>query len=229
VFLPVLLLALRPDAGCGEMFGIDLRQAMTGTAIAAFAVFFPSFFNIATSPLAHLSFDKARFLPMLPETSGHQDIFIRRDRAYMMTAQVFRDHEAGPWERYAEEVGRPPASEFQGVRFPSCEWSAGSRALFESLGADLASAGLPEGSRLLTADLLSAYHLFAPLEPPKGSAPWYYGGLTGLENADYVLVPKCAFTAGVRRIVLGEMQASGAEFSLVRDNELYALFSVSGE
>jgi hypothetical protein len=207
------------------VFGVETRFAMTATAVAAFAVFFPSFFNIATSPLAHLSFDKARFLPMVPD--GDEDIYVRRDRAFMMTAQVFKDQEPGPWMRYAEVIGRPEVTEFQGIAFESCEFQAGSRAMFETLGNDLAEAALPEGSTLLVADLLSAYHLFAPVEPPKGSAPWYYGGLTGLENTDYVMVPKCAFTAGVRRIVLAEMEASDVTFTLVRDNDLMALFAVS--
>lgn len=226
LFLPVLLLALRPEAGTGKIFGLDLRVASTVTALAAFVLFFPSLVNIALSPVKHLSFDKARFLPMLPEDAGHQDIYIRRDRAYMMTAQVFRDQEPGPWAEYADAVGRAPVPEFEGVAFPNCEWMAGSRGLLETLGADLAAADLPPGSRLFVADLLAAYWFFAPVSPPGGSAPWYYGRLTGLENTDYVMVPKCAFTAPVRNIILAELEASGAGFTLVRDNDLLALFRV---
>ena len=61
--------------------------------------------------------------------------------------------------------------------------------MLETLGAELVDAGVPEGSRLFTADLLAAYWFFAPVVPPEGSAPWYYGQLTGLENTDYVMVP----------------------------------------
>lgn len=226
IFLPVLLLALLPKDGEARVLGVDARRVGTFASVAAFAVIFPSLFNIALSPVKHLSYGQARFLPMLPEAAGHQDVFIRRDRAYMMTAQVYRDQEPGPWVGYAEEVRRPPIPEFQGVRFAHCEWMAGSRALLETLGADLAAAGLPDGSRLFAADLIAAYWFFAPVTPPKGSAPWYYGKLTGLQNTDYVMVPKCAFTAGVRNIVLREMAASEATFTLVRDNELMALFRV---
>lgn len=227
LFVPVLLLALRPEAGHARVFRLDARDATTLTALAAFVVILPSLFNIALSPVKHLSFDQARFLPMVPEEQGHQDVFIRKDRAFMMTAQVYRDQEPGAWSVYESEVGRRPVPEFGGAVFPHCEFMAGSRAMLETLGADLAAAGLPTGSRVFTADLLSAYWFFAPIAPPEGHAPWYYGGLTGLENTDYVMVPKCAFTTGVRNIVLRELAASDFDLTLIRDNELMALYRVN--
>ena len=77
--------------------------------------------------------------------------------------------------------------------------------MLETLGAELVDAGVPEGSRLFTADLLAAYWFFAPVVPPEGSAPWYYGRLTGLENTDYVMVPKCPFATRARDIIIGEL------------------------
>ncbi len=226
LFLPVLLLALRAPSGTGAFFGADLRHAMTVAAVAGFAIFFPSFFNMATTPLAHLSFDKSRFLPMLPESEGHQDIFVRRDRAFMTTAQIYRDQEPGAWARYSAELGRASLPELEGVAFPHCQWQAGSRALLETLGVDLVEAGVSEGSTLFTADLLAAYRFFAPVRPAEGSAPWYYGGLTGLENTDYVMVPKCAFTAGVRDLMIRELAGSDLSLTLVRDNDLMALYRI---
>ena len=226
LFIPVLLLAIRPAEDRYKVLGFDTRHVSTAAAVAAFAIFLPSMFNIALSPVKHLSLGTERFLPMLPESAGHQDLFIRRDRAYTMTAQIYRDQEPGPWARYATEINRPPIPEFQGISFPHCEWMAGSRALLETLGADLQSANLPPDSTLFVADLLAAYWFFAPVSPPKGSAPWYYGELTGLQNSDYVMLPKCAFTTGVRNIVMRELQASNTRLTLVRDNALMALFQV---
>lgn len=226
LFVPILLLALRPMERAGEIFGTDLRCTMGVTAIVAVVYFLPSLFNIAMSPVDHLAFDKSRFRPMLPEEAGHQYVFIRTDRAYSMTAQIYMDQQPGPWERYAEIIDRPPPSVFQGVSFPNCEWMAGSLAFFEVLSEDLARAGLPEGSRIMTADNLVAFWLFGPWEPPQGSAPWYYGNLPGLRNTDYVLIPKCGFLNSVRGIMIGDLKASGASFTLERDNELYALFRV---
>ncbi|MEM6387644.1 MAG: hypothetical protein AAF718_15560 [Pseudomonadota bacterium] len=227
LIVPVLMLALRPEDGAAQVLRFDARLVANGTALAALVVIFPSLFNVALSPVKHVSFDQARFLPMLPEEQGHQDIFIRRDRAYMMTAQVNRDQEGGAWDAYAAEVRRAPIPEFGGVAFPYCEFMAGSRAILETLGTDLIAANLPRDSRVFTADLLTAYWFFSPVLPPEGSAPWYYGRLTGLENADYVMVPKCAFTTQVRNVILGEMAASRFGFTLVRDNDLMALFRVT--
>ncbi|MEM7753130.1 MAG: hypothetical protein AAF230_06935 [Pseudomonadota bacterium] len=227
VFLPVLILAYRPTLD-GAVFGFDAQKVATVAAVSAFAVFFPSFANLALSPLSHLSLDKSGFQPMLPEGAGHDGIFIRQDRAYNMAAQVFRDQEPGPWAPYTQVLERAPLAEFQGVVFPECNWLSGSKGYFETLGGDLAAAGLPEGSRLLNADLMAAFWFFAPVSPPEGSAPWYYGRLTGLENTDYIMVPKCAFATPVRNIMLQEMAEADVQFTLVRDNDLMALFRVGG-
>ena len=68
--------------------------------------------------------------------------------------------------------------------------------------------------------------MFGPFDTLEGGAPWYYGGLTGLENADYVLIPKCSFVARVRGIMVEDLQTANATYDLVRDNALYALFAV---
>ena len=65
--------------------------------------------------------------------------------------------------------------------------------------------------------------LFAP---PENGAPWYYGDLSGLDNSDYVLIPKCGFVGRVRSVMIDDLNASDRDFELVRDNDLYALFSV---
>jgi len=226
LFLPVLLLALRPEAGFDTVFGFDLRRSMETTALVAVVVFFPSLFNIAMSPFEHLAFDRSRFVPMLPQQTGHQDIFIREDRAFQMTARVFKDHEDGPWAKYSERVEREPETVFKGITFPSCEWMAGSRGFFDEISADLQLAGIPEGSRLFTADVLTAFWLFGPFEAPDKNAPWYYGDLSGLENSDYVLIPKCGFVGRIRGIIVDDLENSGYEFELERDNSLYALFAV---
>ncbi|NNE81835.1 MAG: hypothetical protein HKN18_16325 [Silicimonas sp.] len=224
--LPVLLMSLRPEIGFAALAGVDLRVLMASAAWMAVALNFPSFVNNASSPIEHVAFDKDRFVPMLPAERGHQDIYIRVDRAYMMTAQVFKDLEQEVWSPYSEIVERAPLQEFGGITVPHCEWMAGSKAYFEVFTADLVTSGIPAGSQIFTADILSGFWLFGPFEPLQGGAPWYYSGLAGFQNADYVLIPKCSFVARVRGIMIKDLKASGAEFNLVRDNELYALFSI---
>ena len=222
----LLLFALRPVEGQAEAAGHDLRFVMGGAAWVALALNFPALVVNAVSTSNHAAFDTSRFIPMLPPEMGHPDIFIRSDRAYTMTAQVDMDREMAEWAGYATLVEREPLDVFEGVTIPQCEWMAGSRAYFERLSEDLIEAGIAEGSQLFVTDILSAFWMFGPFDVLEGSAPWYYGGLTGLENADYVLIPKCSFVARVRGIMVADLAASGAGFDLVRDNALYALFSV---
>ena len=40
------------------------------------------------------------------------------------------------------------------------------------------------------------------------------------------MVPKCAFAAGARNIILAELATSTTQFALIRDNELMALYRV---
>ncbi len=225
--LGVLVFALRPMPGVGVVAGHDLRLVMGGAAWLALAVNFPSLLVNATSTTNHAAFAKERFIPMLPVEMGHPDIYIRIDRAYMMTAQVDLDRELEEWAAYQEVVERAPLYEFEGVTIPQCEWMAGSRAYFERLSTELKADGVVPGSQLFVSDILSAFWLFGDFDVLEGGAPWYYGGLTGLENADYVVIPKCSFVSRVRGIMIEDLQASGAGFDLVRDNALYALFSVN--
>ena len=226
-FLGLAIFALRPESGVGKIFGQDLRLLMGGAAWVALALNFPSLFSNATSPLSHAQMDAARFEPMIPSALGHQDIFVRTDRGNAMVALVHRDRESAAWARYAPIVDRAPLSEFGAVVFPYCEWASGSRAYLERVAEELVQDGLTPESQVLFADSLAGLWLFGPFTPLSGGAPWYYGGLTGLENADYLVIPKCAFVAGLREIMIKELKTSELRFSLVRDTEIYAVFEVT--
>ena len=226
-FMPVLLLTLRPAHGYAQIAGFDIRRAMETLSAVAIALNFPSLVNSALSNIDHAAFPKDDFVPMLPvEKMGQQDIHIRIGRAYTLTAQVDMDRRIPALSRYSEIVEREPLSEIGGVTLPQCEWMAGPLAYFEVISADLVANGVPEGSQLFTTDILSAFHLFGPFEPLERGAPWYYGNLTGLENADYVLIPKCTFVDRYRRVMIDELLQSDAKLDLVLDNDIYALFTV---
>ncbi len=224
--MPVLLLSLRPAADEATLPRDSLRQAMTALAIVAAALEFPSLYNAFRVNFEHLAFDPARFVRMLPDPA-QDDLFIRSDRGYMMTANVDLDRTMPEWARYSEVVDRPPLAELKGATFPACEWMAGSRAFFETLGDAMADAGVPEGGKVFVADILSAFWLFGDLAPLDGGAPWYYGGLTGLDNADFVMVPKCSFVQRVRGIMVEDLKAVEDRLELVRDDDLMALYRVS--
>lgn len=229
LFLPVLLMALRPEPGVYRVAGVDLSDGAAWISAAALALYFPSLANLALSPVNHAAIQSAEFLPMLPDQSEDQDIFIRVDRATTMTAEIHLDATSPVWAKYAEQADREPPLSVAGIDLPHCELLAGSRAYFVEITDDLERAGIPEGSQFFTTGILSAFWLFGPYAPLQGGAPWYYGNLSGIENADYVLVPKCGYVSRVLRIMLNDLETAGVELSVVRDNELYVLLESAAQ
>ena len=220
------MMALRPAAGTRVVNGVDMRTALTMTSLAAVMIFSTSAFTLAMSPLRQFAQAIDRYDPMLPALPGHQDILVRKDRAYTLTAEINLDQPTSVWGKYRTLADRPDPPTLGGVTFPHCEILAGTSAWFNEISADLVAAEIPAGSQIFTTDILTAFWLFVPFEPLQNGAPWYYGNLSGIENADYVLVPKCNFVARVYGIMLRELDDADLTLTLVRDNELYALFSL---
>ena len=224
LFMAFLILAYRPEAGFGDVLGVDIRAAMSVTALVAVLINLPSLYTTAKSPFEHLAFNKADFIPYLNDPA-QDDFFIRRDRATLLTALYALDDSPGVWEKYREPSGRQDIPEIGGVRFPMCELAAGSYALLNEVADRLTADGVPSGSQLFSTGLLSAFWLYGDFEPLEKGAPWYYGELTGIENADYLVIPKCVFVERVRRLVIAELLEAEIPLTLVEDNELYALFT----
>ena len=224
--IAAVMMALRPEVGVRTMNGLDMRTALTVTSLAAVMVFSTSAFTLTMSPLRHVAQQIERYDPMLPALPRHQDIFVRKDRAYSLTAEIYLDQPTSVWSKYRTLADRPDPPSLGGVTFPHCTILAGTSAWFEEISTDLVSADIPAGSQLFTTDILTAFWLFEDFEPLQSGAPWYYGNLSGIDNADYVLVPKCSFVKRVYGIMLAELSAADLPLTLVRDNELYALFSL---
>lgn len=226
LFLLVLLLTLKPEPGAYTLRNLDLASVSNWLAAAVIAFALPSLYTMARSPLSHLAIKSHKFIPMLPAQPDGQDVFIRNDRANTLTAQFHVDEEVEGWSKYREIVGREPVLEVAGVRQSPCEFFAATHAYFYELSADLRAANLPEDSQVFNADALSAHWLFGGHAPLKGASPWYYGRLTGIENADYVMIPKCAIVWTVTMLVVEELKLAGAELTLVRDSDFMYLFEV---
>ena len=222
----VVLLALRPGPET-EYDGPGLRSAMTATALVAAVLYLPSAWTMILSPLRHISQDASQYEAMLPALPGESDMLIRTDRARTMTAQVHLDVEGSVWAPQREAAGRAPLPELGGIGFPHCELQAGTLAFFEEIAADLADLRTAGPMQLFTTDILSAFWVFGVGEPLQNGAPWYYGDLTGIENATHVLVPKCTFVSRVHGIMLGELAAADLDLTPVRNTEAYVLYEIS--
>ena len=222
-----LMVVLRPAPGARVVHGMDIHTGLTTLSAAAVLLFLPSAMTLAMSPLRHSAQDISKYEPMLPAFPQHADIMVRSDRANTMTAMVELDVPGSVWFKYRDVAGRTDPETLFGVPLPACELQAGTMAWFREISADLADANLPSGSALFVTDIIAAFWLFGDFAPLQDGAPWYYGNLSGMANADYVLAPKCGFVPRARALMVDELEASDYGLTPIRDNELYVLYSVT--
>jgi len=98
-------------------------------------------------------------------------------------------------------------------------------AWFEAISDDLKASGLTKGRTVFTANILSALWLFDAYAPLPNATPWYYGGLPGWSEADYLLVPRCPLSAKVRKLILDEVAETDVALEEVRRNEMSVLYA----
>ena len=227
MLLAILVLTLRPAPGTTSDEGWDMHTALTATALSAAVFILPSFANIATSQVRHLGNDPADYTAMLPAMPQHADFQTTLIRAHTMNFEVALDQEnPARWAEHTDLAGRLPDVELAGRTFRACELSAGTVAWFTEIASQLETDGIPDDSQIFAADVLSGFWMFGNTAPLKGAAPWYYGGLTGLENADYVLVPTCPILQQIRRLIVTELTAKQVPLTEIAHNDLYTLFEI---
>jgi len=228
LLLGVLLLALRPGADkvVRNGFGWPMREALGVTAAMALALSAPSFFNLAYSPFRHLRLDEAKHAPVLPRGGVHEDLQSADIRVMRIDARIALDTDGSGLETYREGARRDDPSEFQGEVFPFCTVELGLTSVTDAIARDLDAAGLAQGRKVFVADILSFYWLFGTLEPLQGGAPWYYGGLPGWDDADYLLIPLCPISPSVQAGILTTLDEAGTDgLTEIRRTSLYVLFA----
>ncbi len=222
----ILLLALYQQLRGSSSLGSETGIEIPILASVAIALALPSAATLGLSQLRHFARSDEIYVPMLPQQIGHQDILVQANRAFTMNAEIELDRREPYWHKYSELAGRGEPISLAGTEFPRCELAAASLAFLEGISADLETANLPENSQIFTTDILTVFWLFTSDQPLEGGAPWYYGGLSGLENADFVLVPKCSFYGLMHSVMIDELNAAPVTLYPVRENELYVLFQV---
>jgi len=228
LLLGVLLLAQMPSAEVRNGFGWDMRSALKSTAAVAFAMAAPSFFNLAYSPYRHYFVDTEDYSQMLPKAEQHSDIYTKNLRTARTNANVPLAVAGTGLTAYEEMADRDDPTVFKGETLPDCELSLGLTAWFDVIVSDLDAAGLAQGRAIFAADLFSSHWLFGSPVPLEGGSPWYYGGLPGLENTDFLLVPLCPIVQSSRRQILELIEEAGLQFTEVRRTPLYILFAPIG-
>lgn len=230
--LGLLLMAMTPEQPVRNGFGWDLSRAIPMAGLAALMLSLPSFLNMAVSPLRHASTDVEDYAPLMPGTGVHEDLQTFAPRAYRVDVRRAMDGPDTVFAAYYDEEARTDSAvNFKGEDLPFCSLELGMVAWFKTVADDIAGWPGGKGAQIFTADLLSSYWMYADLTPLKGGAPWYYGDLSGIENADFLMVPSCPLSADTRMKILNEV--SGQDWidkvTEVRRTELYTLYALPGE
>lgn len=220
--LALLAFLLRPAPGATNGMGWDLRAALGVTGIAALCFGAPSAINLAFSPWRHLAADTEETVPLLPRLAMHDDLRTPGGRLYTVNLKEPYDKPGDPFATFRDYAKREDAPVLNGETLPECQIEGGISGWFELVDDDLTAAGFA-GSAILGTDLYSAYWMFGDFKPVRGAAPWYYGGLPGARNADYIVVPICPMAFSLRSEMLKAFAEGGWTLREVRRTPLYIL------
>jgi hypothetical protein len=207
-------------------YGWNMRKALGTIGVMALAFGAPSALNLAFSPFRHLASDTEKTAPLLPALPQHADLRTEEKRIYTANLKRPYDNPGDPFAAYREIAEREDPDTLNGEVLPMCQFEGGMTPWFEVVAADLEQAGYA-GSRIISTDLYSAYWMFGDFQSVKGAAPWYYGGLPGIENADYIVVPLCPMSLSLRHEMLSALDKKGWTLREVRRTDLYILMAAS--
>lgn len=220
----IFVFLLRPAAGTRNEWGWDLRLGLTVLGVAAFAHEAPTAINMAFSTPRHFGETTQGKMPMLFLQDRHQDLIVGQTR--QMTTNAAAQPVDVPWpdpEQWDRWIDRSEPVVFRGEALPNCELAAGGLVGWNlSMTKDLENAGYA-GEQIFVADLFNALWLYGDFPAVRGVAPWSFGKLSGLEEADYVVVPLCVSLAKVRAEIVDELEVNQVPLTEVRRTSQYIL------
>jgi len=74
------------------------------------------------------------------------------------------------------------------------------------------------------AGLFNTLWMFGDFVPLTGGAPWYYGGLPGIESARLFVLPECSFKPAFKELVMQEITRRGIVLTPVYQDDILAAF-----
>lgn len=216
ILLGIVTLGLRP----GHDAGARGREALTVTGWCALVLGAPILMAMAESPLRNLATDRADTVAVLSE---HDGLWMSRERVFHVKTRLSRPMD--PTAASAAGAGRVTPTRLLGEPLETCRLVSGVVGWYRGIAEDIAVAGF--GSRrTLMADLLDGVWLFGGGAPLEGGAPWYYGGLPGIESAEILVVPQCANELDARARILREVEAAGIGLREVHRTDDYVLLAL---
>lgn len=222
VLLGLIALALRPAEGVVNGLGWRLGPALGIAGVMALTLGAASVLNLMWSPFRMTFVGLEAPAPLLSMRPGDGDVLVEQARIYRVAMNTLGNRPGQPFAAFLDRADAPDPVLLNGVALEDCEISTGLDAWFETASTDLAAAGYG-GSAILVADLFSALWLYGDFRPVRGAAPWYYGGIAGLEGADYVLVPRCATGIEARNGMVEALVETGLTLTELRRTPSYIL------
>ena len=216
MLLGFLLFALVPPRELHNVLGWNVTAGIGYLGMAAIVLAAPSFINMGWSAFRHLNTDRAAYMPMLPGVEAHEDLQVAKLRNLDVGASVPLGVAGAP--------ERVEAVSVNGESLPLCTLGLGMSQWVATISDQLRESGLARDQQIFTTDVLNVTWLNGAGEPLVGGAPWYYGGLSGFENADLVLVPLCPIASRMRKLMLTEIEAAGAQLTEIDRTDLYILY-----
>ena len=218
----VVLFTRRPAEGQGEFLGGDTRAISTLAAAAAVVFALPSFLNLAFSPARHFATAPHIMGEMIIGAPKPHEVYVQKARAYGPSQiQPLRD---GVVQVDPEIERRVPVDAF-GRSWEYCEVGVGLTGYLTSIAQDLKAQGF-DAADIFTADLLGSVWMFGDWDAPRGASPWYYGNLSGLDQAQMVMVNPCAIVPTQRDQILTAMTEAGVMLEEIHAHPLYVLYEI---
>jgi hypothetical protein len=223
ILIAMILLSGRSAVPATNIDAVAPRTALTVTAAVILALGSASVINLGASPIRHYFLTSETPAPLVSGADIASDVMSSKGRLYSVTESRNIDASDSPYAgvSYVDPEAEPAM--VNGEVLSDCDMSSGFSAYFEVVSRDLEGAGYG-GSALLAADLFGAFWLYGDFKPVDGAAPWYYAGASGVQHADYVLVPLCATGRSQRKAILKGIAEAGWGLEEVRRTALYILF-----
>lgn len=215
----LILIGMSRDVTLFNRFGWPVQTALRTVAVVLLVSAAPLWVAQVQSVMVHNGLKQAGFSAVLSD-ARHNDLRFRAvsDGPYTVTVA----HPA-----LASAAAEPIV--FEGVELPNCQKANGLVAELAQTGAMLDALSQTQGAQILYADWVNALWLFSNTKPLQGGAPWYYGGTTGFENAQYLVVPKCPMGRAVRDMILNAIAADDAlAVTLEEETPLFYLYKMGG-
>lgn len=229
--LAVLMLAMRPAPEVLNGLGWNMRTVINFTVVAILTAGAPSFFNLVYSPFRNLAEDTSDFTPLLTRSEQNSDLQLYEPRAMRVNIAVADDGPGQPFAAYRDRAERDPLAKIKGEQLPYCSLELGTVAWMDAIARDLEARGFANDTSFFVADLLSGIWMYSDkIKPTPKAAPWYYGGLPGLDQSDYVIVPLCPISNPSRKRILDALEKRGTDdLTEVFRNKLYILYKTGAK